>query len=145
MTTFSVPTMTSRSSVRAISARVCDVVGVRTVEADLVTRTVVVTGSADPDAIRAAVVSAHPVELREPAASSIRPIPTGGTPMATPTQAGHDSSASGDHFSTDATGLPQAVPTSAREYDDGATVDLRIAPVANRVGDDTVRMLAYEG
>jgi FtsP/CotA-like multicopper oxidase with cupredoxin domain len=138
--------MTSRSSVRAISARVCDVVGVRTVEADLATRTVVVTGSADPDAIRAAVVSAgHAVELREPAASSIRPIPTGGTPMATPTHTGHDVSASGDFFSTDPTGLQQAVPTAAREYEDGATVDLRMAPVANRVGDATVRMLAYEG
>ena len=38
------------------------------------------------------------------------------------------------HFSTDATGLAQAVPTSAREYDSGAAVDLRMAPVANRVG-----------
>ncbi len=65
--------MTSRAAVRAISARICDVVGVRTVEADLTTRTVVVTGSADPSAVRAAVVAGgHPVEAGDPAESSTR-------------------------------------------------------------------------
>jgi FtsP/CotA-like multicopper oxidase with cupredoxin domain/copper chaperone CopZ len=138
VTTFHVPTMTSRSAVRAISARVCDVAGVRTVEADLSDGTVVVTGSADPDAVRAAVAAAgHPVELRETEPPAIRPIPTGGTAMSSPTPA--------DLFPTDTEGLPQAVPTTTREYDDGASVDLRIAPVAKRVGDGTLRMLGYEG
>jgi hypothetical protein len=45
---FRVPAMTSRASVRAISARVSDVAGVRTLAADLRAGTVVVTGSADP-------------------------------------------------------------------------------------------------
>lgn len=68
---FHVPTMTSRASLRAISARMCDVAGVRTVEADLATRTVVVTGSAAADEIRAAVAAAgHPVELLDPAEPS---------------------------------------------------------------------------
>ena len=143
---FHVPTMTSRASLRAISARMCDVAGVRTVEADLATRTVVVTGSAAADEIRAAVAAAgHLVELLDPAEPSNRPSLTGGTPMATPTHASHHSSSSADLFPTDPTGLPSAVQTSAREYEDGASVDLRIAPVAKRVGDSTVRMLSYEG
>ena len=48
-------------------------------------------------------------------------------------------------FSTDPTGLPAAVLREIVELGDGETYDLRIAPVANRIGDTTVRMLAYNG
>jgi copper chaperone CopZ len=53
-----VPDMSSRQSVRRISARVCDVPGVQTVEVDVVSRTVRVTGPADPAAVAAAVRAA---------------------------------------------------------------------------------------
>jgi FtsP/CotA-like multicopper oxidase with cupredoxin domain len=49
------------------------------------------------------------------------------------------------HFPTDATGLPEARPPELVELADGAQFDLRIAPVAKRLGDATVRMLAYNG
>jgi len=52
---FQVPGMCSRGCVRAISARVSDVPGVRTVEARLDTGTVRVTGTADPAAVAAAI------------------------------------------------------------------------------------------
>lgn len=50
-----------------------------------------------------------------------------------------------DHFPTDTTGLPTARACEEVELDDGDRFDLRIAPVAKRVGDATVRMLAYNG
>ena len=53
-----VPDMGSRLSVRRISARVCDVPGVQTVEVDVVCRTVRVTGPADPAAVVAAISAA---------------------------------------------------------------------------------------
>ncbi len=49
------------------------------------------------------------------------------------------------HFSTEATGLPAAGTPDVLELSDGDAVDLRIAPVAKQFGDDTVRMLAYNG
>ena len=49
------------------------------------------------------------------------------------------------HFTADVTGLPLAGPTEVVELSDGDRYELRIAPVAKRVGDDTVRMLAYNG
>ena len=53
---------------------------------------------------------------------------------------------SGAHqFSTDPTGLPAAGLRDVVELADGDTYDLRIAPVAKRIGDDVVRMLAYNG
>jgi copper chaperone CopZ len=52
---FQVSGMCSRGCVRAISARVSDVPGVRTVEARLDTGTVRVTGTADPAAVAAAI------------------------------------------------------------------------------------------
>jgi copper chaperone CopZ len=55
---FQVSGMCSRGCVRTISARVSDVPGVRTVEAGLDTGTVRVTGTADPAAIRAAILLA---------------------------------------------------------------------------------------
>ena len=43
-------------------------------------------------------------------------------------------------FSRDPSGLPMAEPTEEITLDDGDRLDLRIAPVANRIGDSTVRI-----
>src|SRR4029453_15397172 len=48
-----------------------------------------------------------------------------------------------DHFPTDVEGLPEAHAPERVELSDGAEFSLRIGPVAKRIGDDTVRMLAY--
>ena len=48
-------------------------------------------------------------------------------------------------FPTEVAGLPQCRPTAVTKLTDGGTLELRIAPVANQLGDDTVRMLAYNG
>ena len=50
-----------------------------------------------------------------------------------------------DQFPTDTTGLPEARASEVVELGDGDRFDLRIAPVAKRIGDATVRMLAYNG
>jgi FtsP/CotA-like multicopper oxidase with cupredoxin domain len=50
-----------------------------------------------------------------------------------------------DHFPTDIEGLPEARPPELVELADGDRFDCRIAPVAKRLGDTTVRMLAYNG
>jgi FtsP/CotA-like multicopper oxidase with cupredoxin domain len=50
-----------------------------------------------------------------------------------------------DHFPTEVAGLPQALPPQLVELSDGDEFDLRIAPVAKRLGEATVRMLAYNG
>jgi FtsP/CotA-like multicopper oxidase with cupredoxin domain len=138
---FHVPAMSSRHSVRAISARVCDVVGVRTVEADLVSRTVQVTGSADPADVLAAVAAAgYAVDPRVPAGSPTAAPHTEGSDMGTtinPTGT--------DAFSTDPAGLPVAVPTATLEFEDGDVLDLRMGPVAKRLAGTTVRMLGYNG
>ena len=52
---FRIPRMSSRHGVRAISAYVSDVPGVRTVEARLDTRTLSVTGTADATAVQTAL------------------------------------------------------------------------------------------
>ena len=57
----------------------------------------------------------------------------------------HDSTDVTATFPTDTAGLPHAVPTQVVELADGDTFELRIAPVATRIGDDTVRMIAYNG
>jgi FtsP/CotA-like multicopper oxidase with cupredoxin domain len=49
------------------------------------------------------------------------------------------------HFPTDVTGLPDARVSELVELADGDQFDLGIAPVAKRLGDTTVRMLAYNG
>ncbi len=54
-------------------------------------------------------------------------------------------SADHDAFSTDITGLPAGVPTTTVRLSDGDVYDLRVAPVTKRIGDATVRMLAYNG
>jgi FtsP/CotA-like multicopper oxidase with cupredoxin domain len=50
-----------------------------------------------------------------------------------------------DHFPTDAGGLPEVVGSEVVDLRDADEVELRIGPVAKRLGDDTVRMLAYGG
>ena len=57
-TVLSVPTMTCRHCVRAVSAQVQDVVGVLAVEADVTSSTVRVRGAAPPDALRSAIAAA---------------------------------------------------------------------------------------
>ena len=49
------------------------------------------------------------------------------------------------HFSRDTEGLPGAVASRLVEVADGERIELRIAPVKKRIGDATVRMLAYNG
>ena len=51
----------------------------------------------------------------------------------------------GPIFSTDPTGLDPGVAPSVVRLRDGDRFDLRIGPVANRIGDDLLRMLAYNG
>jgi FtsP/CotA-like multicopper oxidase with cupredoxin domain len=46
-------------------------------------------------------------------------------------------------FSTDVSGLPASVTSETLDLSPGDVVDLRIAPVVKRLGDETVRMLAY--
>jgi FtsP/CotA-like multicopper oxidase with cupredoxin domain len=50
-----------------------------------------------------------------------------------------------DHFPTDTAKLPEATSPEVVELADGAEFDLRITPVAKRLGDATVRMLGYNG
>jgi FtsP/CotA-like multicopper oxidase with cupredoxin domain len=50
-----------------------------------------------------------------------------------------------DFFPTETAGLAEAAPTSEVRLHDGDRLDLRIAPVVKRVGDDDLRMLAYNG
>lgn len=50
-----------------------------------------------------------------------------------------------DHFPTIASDLPDAWASHRIWLNDGQTFDLRIAPIAKRIGDATVRMLAYNG
>jgi FtsP/CotA-like multicopper oxidase with cupredoxin domain len=51
----------------------------------------------------------------------------------------------GESFPTDPTGLPAAIRPGLLELADGDVFDLRIGPVAKRLGDTTVRMLGYNG
>ena len=46
-------------------------------------------------------------------------------------------------FPADVSGLPESTPPEVLELSDGDALDLRIGPVAKRLGDATVRMLAY--
>ena len=50
-----------------------------------------------------------------------------------------------DQFPTDPTGLAACHPSDVVDVSDGETFELEIAPVAKRLGDTTVRMLAYNG
>jgi FtsP/CotA-like multicopper oxidase with cupredoxin domain len=55
------------------------------------------------------------------------------------------SATEGSSFSTDTAGLADCIAPELIELDDGDTLDLRIAPVVKQIGDDRVRMLAYNG
>ncbi|MDQ3858483.1 MAG: multicopper oxidase family protein [Actinomycetota bacterium] len=48
-----------------------------------------------------------------------------------------------DRFPMETDGLPEAVAAEVVELSDGGSFELEIAPVAKRLGDTTVRMLAY--
>jgi len=50
-----------------------------------------------------------------------------------------------NHFPTETAGLPEARAPEFVELADGDEFELRIAPVVKRIGDSTVRMLAYNG
>jgi FtsP/CotA-like multicopper oxidase with cupredoxin domain len=50
-----------------------------------------------------------------------------------------------EQFPTETAGLPEATGSHVVELGDGDRFELRIAPVAKRVGGDTVRMVAYNG
>jgi FtsP/CotA-like multicopper oxidase with cupredoxin domain len=50
-----------------------------------------------------------------------------------------------DRFPTDPSGLPEAGRPQLLELAHGDTLELRVAPVAKRLGDTTVRMLGYNG
>jgi FtsP/CotA-like multicopper oxidase with cupredoxin domain len=50
-----------------------------------------------------------------------------------------------NHFPTDSAGLPEADAPELVELSNGDELELRVAPVAKRLGDATVRMLAYNG
>ena len=50
-----------------------------------------------------------------------------------------------DHFPTDTTGLSEAQAPKVVELSDGDELELQVAPVTKRLGDATVRMLAYNG
>ena len=61
------------------------------------------------------------------------------------TQHSSDSHAASTHFPTATDALLEAVNSEVVDLADGDEVELRIAPVAKRIGDATVRMLAYNG
>jgi hypothetical protein len=50
-----------------------------------------------------------------------------------------------DHFPRDTAGVPASRPTETIDVPDGGRVELRVAPATKRIGDATVRMLAYNG
>src|SRR4051812_49757489 len=50
-----------------------------------------------------------------------------------------------DHFPRDTTGLPDSRPTELVDVAPGGPYELRVSPVAKRIGDATVRMLSYNG
>jgi FtsP/CotA-like multicopper oxidase with cupredoxin domain len=50
-----------------------------------------------------------------------------------------------DRFPTDPSGLPEAGRPALLELADGDTLELRVGPVAKRLGETTVRMLGYNG
>ncbi len=129
-----VPAMRSRQCVRAISARVSDVPGVHALKVDVLTRTLQVSGPADPSQIVAAIAAAGYAAEKSHAAEESHAVESSrpATPWA-------------DAFPTDPAGLPEALGPAVLELGDGAELDLRLGPVAKRLGGSTVRMLGYNG
>src|SRR6185437_1316020 len=61
-------------------------------------------------------------------------------------QHGHEMpETAGKAFPTDPSGLPEATSPALLERGDGDVLELQVGPVAKRLGDDTVRMLGYNG
>lgn len=87
------------------------------------------TGGAD---VSAFVPMAVPEDLR-------RLLPVAGGAGMTSTHVHQHS------FPTDPAGLPACRPSEVVELADGDSYELRITPVANQVGSDRVRMIAYNG
>jgi FtsP/CotA-like multicopper oxidase with cupredoxin domain len=56
-----------------------------------------------------------------------------------------DSPMAPESFPTDPSGLPEAGRPALLELAHGDTLELRVGPVAKRLGDTTVRMLGYNG
>ncbi len=90
MISIHVPAMDSRQDVRAISAGISDVPGVQTLEADLSTRTVHVTGSADLGALAAAIGAAGYAVDRCADGSPLPAARTGEPPVDTSSPAAED-------------------------------------------------------
>jgi FtsP/CotA-like multicopper oxidase with cupredoxin domain len=127
-----VPSMISRQCVRTISARVSDVPGVQSLVVDLSARTVRVIGPADAAAVAAAIGAAgYPVDPRVDD-SRLHAARTGDLAMEA-------------FFSTDTTGLPEAVRSQLLTPADGEELELRLGPVAKQLGTSRVRMLGYDG
>jgi FtsP/CotA-like multicopper oxidase with cupredoxin domain len=57
----------------------------------------------------------------------------------------HSPTTSNEQFPTDPTGLPEVTAPEVITLAPNSQFDLRIGPVAKRIGDDTVRMIAYNG
>src|SRR3954452_12983384 len=57
----------------------------------------------------------------------------------------HTEASEAGTFPTDPTGLPASRPTEVVDMADGDQLDMSIEPVAKQIGDDTVRMLGYNG
>jgi FtsP/CotA-like multicopper oxidase with cupredoxin domain len=57
----------------------------------------------------------------------------------------HGDNLAADEFSRDSSGMSEAGRPALLELADGDTLDLRVAPVAKRLGDATVRMLGFNG
>jgi len=57
----------------------------------------------------------------------------------------HDIAAATDYFPTDTRSLPEAGSSAVVDLGHAREIELRIAPVAKRIGDASVRMLAYNG
>ena len=67
------------------------------------------------------------------------------TQHATPAQSPAPDGGLSDRFPSDPAGLPACRHSEVVELSDGASFELRIGAVAKRLGDATVRMLAYNG
>src|SRR5881227_4010247 len=84
-----------------------------------------------------------PDPARPPEASTDATRPTLAPPIGASRQGATPMTTTSQHFPRDIAGLPAARATEIIELAHGERVELRIAPVTKRIGDATVRMLAY--